>query len=242
MFDRFSDAAKKSMNLARREAQRLNYDYISSEHMLLALISYENNTAVAMLVALGVDRAKLRDEILQAVPPGLAHGPTAQMPFWPSAKKALEQAMEEAGRLGDNYIGTMHLLLGLSSEGTSIAARALAGAGATLEQLRAQAKTRVDPESDEVSPSRRAAASEGAPRAEVRRLLQRAEDLLEALAENELADQVCSVRMQLDSNPSDEISELLSLLTSARVALEKRGESAAARALESAILQIAKQR
>jgi ATP-dependent Clp protease ATP-binding subunit ClpC len=154
MFDRFSDAAKRSMNLARQEAQRLSHDYISSEHMLLALISDENNSAATMLDALGVDRAKLRESILQAVPHGLAQGPIAQMPFWPSAKKALEQAMEEAGRLDDNYIGTMHLLLGLSADGTSLAARALSDAGVTLEQLREQAKTRVDPESDGIPRTR----------------------------------------------------------------------------------------
>jgi hypothetical protein len=73
-------------------------------------------------------------------------------------------------------------------------------------------------------------------------LLHRAEELLDALAEDELADQVSSVRMRLDSSQRNEVSEVLRLLTSARVALEKRGESAAARVVAAAILQIAKQR
>jgi ATP-dependent Clp protease ATP-binding subunit ClpC len=242
MFNRFSNSAKQSMNLARQEAQRSSHDYLAPEHMLLGLIHDGKCSAAAILTEMGIDLAELRAATKQAVRRGKPVGPAGQIPFTLDAKKALELAMEEAGRLRHNYIGTMHLLLGLSSEGASIAAQALGGAGVTLEKLRERATTLVDPESDEISPLRHASTSETAPRDEVRRLLHRAEELLDALAEDELADQVSSVRMRLDSSQRNEVSEVLRLLTSARVALEKRGESAAARVVAAAILQIAKQR
>jgi ATP-dependent Clp protease ATP-binding subunit ClpA len=240
MIHRFSDAAKESLNCARKEAQRLNHDYLAPEHMLLGLIRDEKNSAVAILVDMGVDHATVRAATEQAV----ARGKTvefSQFQFTPSAKKALEAAMDEASRLGDTYIGTMHLVLGLLAERTNIAAQVLTNAGVGLEQFRSRARARVDSERQE-APHRHVATSANESRTEVRRLLHRAEELLRELEQYYLAEEVGSVKARLESPSRDEVSELLALLTSARVALEKRGESTAAKAIEAAIVQIVKQR
>jgi ATP-dependent Clp protease ATP-binding subunit ClpA len=226
---------------ARHEAQRLNHDYLASEHMLLGLIRDDKNSASQILLEMGCDHSRLRAATEGAVVRGKTAATIGQLPFTPDAKEALEAAMHEARLLGHTYIGTMHLLLGILSDGANIGAQALTSSGVTLEQLRAQAKARVDPEAD-MTPLKRVAANAHEARAEVRRLLQCAEELLRALEQSYLADEVASIKSRIDTPPRGDVPELLALLTSARIALEKRGESAAARAIEAAIVQIAKQR
>jgi ATP-dependent Clp protease ATP-binding subunit ClpA len=241
MYDRFSDVAKRSMNLALQEAKRLRHDYISAEHVLLGLIGDDNNSASSMLVALGVDRTRLRDALLRSLLPGQAEGPVTALPFWPNAKRTLERAMDEAERLQDNYIGTVHLLLGLSAEGTSIGARALTDAGVSLEQLRKHAKTLVDSERYEVTPLRYPTIDQDEKRAEIIRLLSRAEALLHALNKLELANDVSRVSSRVEWPAREAIAGMLELLKSARNVLLQRSEDAAARAVLDAIRRVEKQ-
>jgi ATP-dependent Clp protease ATP-binding subunit ClpC len=136
MFDRFTDRAKKVMNLARQEAQRFNHEYLGTEHILLGLVQEGSGVAANVLKNMGIDLAKIRSEVEKIVKTGPSSQPIGQLPFTPRAKKVLELSMEEATNLGHNYIGTEHLLLGLIKENEGIAAQVLLNLGVKLEEVR----------------------------------------------------------------------------------------------------------
>jgi ATP-dependent Clp protease ATP-binding subunit ClpC len=136
MFDRFTDRARKVMNLAKQEAQRLNHEYIGTEHILLGLVQEGSGVAASVLKNLGVDLKKIRAEIEKIVKGSPTMVSMTTLPFTPRAKKVLELALEEASQLGHNYIGTEHLLLGLIKENEGIAARVLTNLGVKLEEVR----------------------------------------------------------------------------------------------------------
>src|SRR5512144_2260525 len=136
MFDRFTDRAKKVMNLARQEAQRFNHEYLGTEHILLGLVQEGSGVAANVLKNMGIDLNKIRTEVEKIVKTGPSMVTMGQLPFTPRAKKVLELSMEEAGNLGHNYIGTEHLLLGLIKENEGIAAQVLLNLGVKLEDVR----------------------------------------------------------------------------------------------------------
>ena len=136
MFDRFTDRAKKVMNLARQEAQRFNHEYLGTEHILLGLVQEGSGVAANVLRNMTIDLAKIRNEVEKLVKTGPSMVTMGQLPFTPRAKKVLELSMEEAGNLGHNYIGTEHLLLGLIKENEGIAAKVLTNLGVKLEDVR----------------------------------------------------------------------------------------------------------
>ncbi len=136
MFDRFTDRAKKVMNLARQEAQRFNHEYLGTEHVLLGLVQEGSGVAANVLRNMQIDLAKIRTEVEKLVKSGPSMVTMGQLPFTPRAKKVLELSMEEAGNLGHNYIGTEHLLLGLIKENEGIAAKVLTNLGVKLEDVR----------------------------------------------------------------------------------------------------------
>jgi len=136
MFDRFTDRAKKVMNLARQEAQRFNHEYLGTEHILLGLVQEGSGVAANVLKNMGIDLTKIRSEVEKIVKTGPSMVTMGNLPFTPRAKKVLELSMEEATNLGHNYIGTEHLLLGLIKENEGIAAQVLLNLGVKLEDVR----------------------------------------------------------------------------------------------------------
>lgn len=113
MFDRFTDRARKVLKLARQEAERLNHDYIGTEHLLLGLAAEGSGVASNALYSLGADLMSVRIAVERIVSPGLARSTKEQYPFTPQAKSAIDCALEEASSLQQDYVGTEHLLLGL---------------------------------------------------------------------------------------------------------------------------------
>ncbi len=136
MFDRFTERARKVMGFARREAQRFHHEYIGTEHILLGLIQEGQGVAANVLKSMAVDLEKIRREIEKIVKAGPSLEPSVQIPFTPRAKKVVELALEEAGNLGHNYIGTEHLLLALLREQEGIAAHVLRALGVRLDEVR----------------------------------------------------------------------------------------------------------
>jgi ATP-dependent Clp protease ATP-binding subunit ClpC len=136
MFDRFTDRARKVINLARQEAQKLNHDYIGTEHVLLGLVQEGTGVAANVLRNLDIDLKKIRLELEKFVKSGSPTMTVGQLPFTPRAKRVLELAVEEANNLNHNYIGTEHLLLGLLREHDGYAARVLMSLGVKLEDVR----------------------------------------------------------------------------------------------------------
>jgi ATP-dependent Clp protease ATP-binding subunit ClpC len=136
MFDRFTDRARKVMGLARQEAQRLNHEYIGTEHILLGLVQEGSGVAANVLKNLDIDLKKIRQEVEKLVKAGPSMVTMGQLPFTPRAKKVLELALEEASNLGHNYIGTEHILLGLIRERDGKAAKVLTNLSVKLETVR----------------------------------------------------------------------------------------------------------
>ncbi|MCM8776334.1 MAG: AAA family ATPase, partial [Candidatus Omnitrophica bacterium] len=138
MFDRFTERARKVIILAKEEAKRFNHDYIGTEHILLGLIKEGESVAAAVLQNLGLSLDTIRLEVEKLVQFGPSTIVSGDIPFTPKAKKVIELAMDEARRLGHNYIGTEHLLLGLIKEGEGVASHVLMNIGLDLNKVRAE--------------------------------------------------------------------------------------------------------
>jgi len=137
MFERFTERARRVIILAQEEAKRLNHSAVGTEHILLGIIREGEGVASKVLESLNINPDRLRAEVESAIGRG-ERTPYEEVAFTPRAKKVLELALDEARRLGHNYIGTEHLLLGLIREGEGVAARILEAMGADLERVRAQ--------------------------------------------------------------------------------------------------------
>jgi ATP-dependent Clp protease ATP-binding subunit ClpC len=116
VFERFTERARLVVVLAQEEARAFDHHHIGTEHLLLGLLREEEGVAARVLGSLDITIEAVRDQVgVQIVAPG--EGPTAgQVPFTPRAKRVLELALRESLSLGNNYIGTEHLLLGLVHE------------------------------------------------------------------------------------------------------------------------------
>jgi ATP-dependent Clp protease ATP-binding subunit ClpC len=136
MYERFTDRARKVMQLANQEAQRLNHEYIGTEHILLGLVKEGSGVAANVLKNLDIDLRKIRLEIEKIVQSGPDMVTMGKLPQTPRAKKVIEYSIEEARNLNHNYVGTEHLLLGLLREQEGVAAQVLMNLGLKLEDVR----------------------------------------------------------------------------------------------------------
>ncbi len=138
MYERFTDRARKVLQLANQEAQRFNHEYIGTEHILLGLIKEGSGIAVSVLKRLNVDLQKLRSEVekLLRIGPQMT---TDKLPMTPRTKQAVECAIDEALNVDSDYIGTEHILLGLLRVQDGIAAQVQMKFGLKLESVRNEA-------------------------------------------------------------------------------------------------------
>lgn len=139
-WERFTQRARRVLSLAQEEAERLNHNYIGSEHVLIGLLREEGGVAGRVLRELGLDAARV-----QAMVERLSGGPGTRTPFTkielsPSTKRVLELAVEEARRMGQHYISTEHLLLGLARQNEGLAIDVLRKFGISAEQIRRQTR------------------------------------------------------------------------------------------------------
>ncbi|EPP28510.1 negative regulator of genetic competence ClpC/MecB, partial [Chlamydia psittaci 08-2626_L3] len=125
MFEKFTNRAKQVIKLAKKEAQRLNHNYLGTEHILLGLLKLGQGVAVNVLRNLGVDFDTAKQEVERLI----GYGPEIQVYGDPAltgrVKKSFESANEEAGILEHNYVGTEHLLLGILNQADGVALQVL---------------------------------------------------------------------------------------------------------------------
>ncbi len=138
MFERFTERARRVMQLATQEAQRLKHDHVGTEHLLLGLVKEGSGKGVGILQDIGIDPDALRTEIERR-----GHGPnTANPPANPRQTSRLlrvfDYANEESAAMSHNHIGTEHLLLGIMREPESCAARSLAALHCVPEMVRSR--------------------------------------------------------------------------------------------------------
>ena len=136
MFGRFTERAQKVLALAQEEASRLGHSGVGTEHILLGLVREGEGIAAKSLVSLGLSSDKVQKEVEKII--GRGPGQTSGMAYTPRAKKVIELSIDEARKLGHNYVGTEHILLGLIREGEGVAARVLANLGVSLNKARQQ--------------------------------------------------------------------------------------------------------
>src|SRR5437867_7882906 len=136
-FDKFTERARKVLQLAQEEAQRFNHNYIGTEHILLGLVREGDGVAARVLNNLGIELHKVRSAVEFIIGRGdrMVMG---EIGLTPRAKRVIELAVDEARRLNHHYIGTERLLLGLVREGEGIAAGVLESLGVSLDKVRSQ--------------------------------------------------------------------------------------------------------
>jgi ATP-dependent Clp protease ATP-binding subunit ClpC len=136
MYERFTDRARKVMELANQEAKRFHQDFIGDGCILLGLLRAGNGVATNVLKNLHVDLANVRAEVEKLCQSGADQVKNGEQAPAPRAKRVVENAMEEARNLNHDYVGTEHLLLGLLHEQDGVAAEVLANLGLKLEDVR----------------------------------------------------------------------------------------------------------
>ncbi len=136
MFDKFTNRAKQVIKLAKKEAQRLNHNYLGTEHVLLGLLKLGQGIAVNVLRNMNLDYDAVRAEVEKIV----GFGPEIQVYGDPAltgkVKKVFEFANEEAANLNHNYVGTEHLLLALLRQTDGVAAQVLENLNVNLKEVR----------------------------------------------------------------------------------------------------------
>jgi ATP-dependent Clp protease ATP-binding subunit ClpC len=136
MNDKFTERVRKVIYLARDEANRLQHDYIGTEHLLLGILRLGEGIAAEVLQKLEVDPEQIQQAIENMVKPTGGTLTVGEIPLTPRAKRVLELSVEEARFLGHPYVGTEHLLLGLIREGEGVAARVLLELGVDRKRVR----------------------------------------------------------------------------------------------------------
>jgi ATP-dependent Clp protease ATP-binding subunit ClpC len=137
MFENFTDRARQVVLLSQEEARMLDHHYIGTEHILLGLIHEGEGVAAKALESLGISLEAVRQSVEEISGRG-QHAPSGHVPFTPRAKLVFELSQKERLRLGHNYVGTEHILLGLVREGDGLAAQILVKLGADLNRVRQQ--------------------------------------------------------------------------------------------------------
>ena len=135
MFEKFTDKARRVLILAQEEARGLEQPYVGTEHLLLGLIREGEGLAAQALRRLNVTYEETVAQI-KGITEKEAPAAAGHIPFTPRAKRVLEGALREALQMGQNYISTEHLLLGIVREGNGIAMQALVNMGVDGDQVR----------------------------------------------------------------------------------------------------------
>jgi hypothetical protein len=138
MFDRFTERARKVMQLSNHEALRRWHEQIGTEHMLLGLIREEHGLAASALKAMGVGLEAAQREVDRVSPPGPQEPASTKLPPSTAAKKAVVNALEEVRRTKAPNVDTEHLLLGLMRVPDSKSTHVLESMGVSLDALRNQ--------------------------------------------------------------------------------------------------------
>ncbi len=145
MMNNFTPRAQQVLNLARKEADRFNHNYVGTEHLLLGLIKLAQGVAVNVLLKMGLDLDTVRAEVEKQVGTGPETKMVGNIPYTPRVKKVLALAGKEAKMLNHSYVGTEHILLGLLREGDGVAARVLKSLEIDVESTRNEILKELDP-------------------------------------------------------------------------------------------------
>ena len=125
MFSRFTEKAIQAIMVAQEEAKGFNHSYVGTEHILLGIISDEENIVVKAIIGLDVQPSQIRKLIEERLELTHDRQPTTTVPFTQQAKQMLSNAWDEARRLGHNYVNVEHLFLSIFRDPTNVGAKVL---------------------------------------------------------------------------------------------------------------------
>lgn len=141
----FTPRAQQALANARLEANKLNHDFVSVEHLLLGLLRLGNGIAVGVLIKRGASLELAREKIEKLAGKGTEPKKPGNIPYTSQIKIALAEAANYAKDLNHTYVGTEHLLLGLMHDEESIATRALKELGIELDSTRKEILQEITP-------------------------------------------------------------------------------------------------
>jgi ATP-dependent Clp protease ATP-binding subunit ClpC len=135
MFEKFTEGAIKVIMLSQEEARRMGHNFVGTEQLLLGVIGQRHGIGARALKKSKVTLKKARKEIELYIGQGTGFV-ASEIPFTPRAKRVLEMAVHEGKDLGQNFVGTEHILLALIAESDGIAMRTLDKLNVDIQRLR----------------------------------------------------------------------------------------------------------
>ena len=132
---KYTDRAKKALDIASRLSKSMNYNYVGTEHILAGLLKEGNGVAAEVLSVNGVELSKLLQMIEELIATGADTLVAERDGYSPRSQHILAKAQEEASRLGYDKVGTEHILLSIVKEGDCAASRLLNTMGVSLQKL-----------------------------------------------------------------------------------------------------------
>jgi len=135
MFEKFTEGAIKVIMLSQEEARRMGHNFVGTEQLFLGVVGQRQGMGAKALKSLGVTLKKARKEVENYIGRGTGFV-ASEIPFTPRAKRVLEMAVQEGKDIGQNYVGTEHILLALIAEEDGVAIRTIEKLGVDITQLR----------------------------------------------------------------------------------------------------------
>jgi ATP-dependent Clp protease ATP-binding subunit ClpC len=149
MFEKFTEGAIKVIMLSQEEARRMGHNFVGTEQLLLGVIGQRHGIGARALKKLKVTLKKARKEIELYIGRGTGFV-ASEIPFTPRAKRVLEMAVHEGKDLGQNFVGTEHILLALIAESDGVAMRTLDKLNVDVHKLRNLILTYIEETQEEI--------------------------------------------------------------------------------------------
>jgi ATP-dependent Clp protease ATP-binding subunit ClpC len=149
MFEKFTEGAIKVIMLSQEEARRMGHNFVGTEQLLLGVIGQRHGIGARALKKLKVTLKKARKEIELYIGRGTGFV-ASEIPFTPRAKRVLEMAVHEGKDLGQNFVGTEHVLLALLAESDGVAMRTLDKLNTDIQRLRNLILTYIEETQEEI--------------------------------------------------------------------------------------------
>ncbi len=149
MFEKFTEGAIKVIMLSQEEARRMGHNFVGTEQLLLGVIGQRHGIGARALKKLKVTLKKARKEIELYIGRGTGFV-ASEIPFTPRAKRVLEMAVHEGKDLGQNFVGTEHILLALIAESDGVAMRTLDKLSVDIQKLRNLILTYIEETQEEI--------------------------------------------------------------------------------------------
>ena len=149
MFEKFTEGAIKVIMLSQEEARRMGHNFVGTEQLLLGVIGQRHGIGARALKKLKITLKKARKEIELYIGRGTGFV-ASEIPFTPRAKRVLEMAVHEGKDLGQNFVGTEHILLALIAESDGVAMRTLDKLNVDIQKLRNLVLTYIEETQEEI--------------------------------------------------------------------------------------------